>query len=115
MRSRYAIESDGKTVAVAALMRLRSRYLVRMIGVVPEHQAKGYGSRLLREVCADADREGVALRLHVQEEPSVAISLLSAEQLADWYRRHGFRGSPGPRGMTRLPVSEAGRKCLRGC
>jgi GNAT superfamily N-acetyltransferase len=92
------------------MMRLRRRYLVRAIEVAPEHQGKGYGSRVLREVCADADREGVTLmviarlvRLHVDERPSTA-SRLSAEELAAWYRRHGFRGSLGSRGMTRLPV-----------
>jgi GNAT superfamily N-acetyltransferase len=110
LKARYLIDVDGKTVASATVLQLRSRYLVRMIFVAPEHQGKGYGSRLLREICRDADREGVTLRLYV-DASAYSAPRLSSEELAAWYQRHGFRGSLGPRHMIRRPRSPpAGRR-----
>lgn len=55
-----------------------------------EQRGRGFATRLLEEICRDADHEGVDLILEVcpidLNRPGLAQS-----ELSDWYRRHGFR------------------------
>lgn len=51
----------------------------------PQFRGQGIATKLLKEVIADADREGVTLVLEVQAEGG-----LSNEELASWYSRYGF-------------------------
>lgn len=62
--------------------------LVTSIEVETKHRSKGFGSRLLREACAIADREHIVLFLSV--EPDGSEGSLSAEDLFEWYSRYGF-------------------------
>lgn len=65
-----------------------------MLGVLPEHQGKGHGSRLLRSVIVRADAEGLPIYLETQNECNVAF-----------YRRFGFAvvtDSPLPDGGPRF-------------
>jgi ribosomal protein S18 acetylase RimI-like enzyme len=67
--------------------RLRGRVLeLSGLHVEPERRHEGWGTALMRLVCAEADAEGAALLLCV--EPS--DSTMSREQLAAWYASHGF-------------------------
>jgi GNAT superfamily N-acetyltransferase len=65
----------------------------------------GYGTRLLKLVLDDADKEGYVLLLSVGTDDSPKA--LSNEQLEAWYERHGFYRIEGKTGngvtMQRLP------------
>ncbi|AEW94080.1 hypothetical protein SCATT_17090 [Streptantibioticus cattleyicolor NRRL 8057 = DSM 46488] len=64
---------------------------------LPRFRGRGWASELLREVCSEADREGVELVLKVETSPG---GLTEAELLA-WYQRHGFTPvSADPEGLT---------------
>ncbi|MFJ3634633.1 GNAT family N-acetyltransferase [Streptomyces sp. NPDC090112] len=74
------------------------------IAVWEEHRGKGWASELLRQICQEADREGLTLLLSVEPGPRG----LSYEALAAWYRRHGFEigqpaGANDPSILIRLP------------
>jgi GNAT superfamily N-acetyltransferase len=51
----------------------------------PAHRRQGHASRLLEQVTAEADRGGFFLFLAVEPEGEI-----SAIELAQFYRRHGF-------------------------
>jgi ribosomal protein S18 acetylase RimI-like enzyme len=51
-----------------------------VLGVDPAEQGRGLGSRMLEELCASADRDGVPCYLETDKESSVRL-----------YQRHGFR------------------------
>ena len=65
----------------------------------------GYGTKLLKLVLADADKEGVTLLLSVASDNTSRS--LSNTELATWYERHGFYQIEGKTGngttMQRLP------------
>ncbi|WP_078626324.1 GNAT family N-acetyltransferase [Streptomyces sp. NRRL S-241] len=74
------------------------------IAVWEEHRGKGWASELLRQICQEADREGLTLLLSVEPGPRG----LSYEALAEWYQRCGFEvGHPtetaDPAILIRLP------------
>jgi len=98
MKTRYTIETEGEFQAWACVSVL-SRYQcsLRRIGIEEPHRGKGLGSRLLRDICRDADRERITLWLIAHTSGP-----LSNAELAAWYRRYGFRGRPRA-GMTRKP------------
>src|ERR1700733_2848107 len=57
------------------------------------HQTgRGHGSTILRSVCQLADLHGIEISLKALPFGNKPYPLLR-EQLADWYRRHGFEGS----------------------
>lgn len=78
----------------------RNLWEVNRISVLPTHRGRGLGSKMLREIVADADLEGVELVLDIL--PSGA---LNGDELADWYRRYGFEWTNDPNWwmMRRLP------------
>lgn len=69
--------------------------IVTRINVPREHRGRGIASEILREICREADAEGVRLCLEVSSSDG-----LDADQLRDWYERHGFSGSGV---MIRMP------------
>ena len=52
---------------------------------------RGYGSKMLRQICELADRHQVFIKLKVAPLGQKPYPL-SAVQLREWYHRHGFRG-----------------------
>jgi RimJ/RimL family protein N-acetyltransferase len=52
---------------------------------------RGYGSKMLRQVCDLADRHQVFIKLKVAPLGRKPYPM-SALQLREWYHRHGFRG-----------------------
>jgi hypothetical protein len=52
---------------------------------------RGYGSKMLRQVCELADRHQVFIKLKIAPLGRKPYPL-SAVQLREWYHRHGFRG-----------------------
>jgi ribosomal protein S18 acetylase RimI-like enzyme len=65
------------------LRRLHPRephFYLFVLGVEPELQGRGLGGRMLAELCARADRDGLACYLETDKASSVRL-----------YERHGFR------------------------
>jgi GNAT superfamily N-acetyltransferase len=61
-------------------------YIITQVAVRPEHRGTGAASRLLDEVCRNADHERVRLLLSVDPDGTG----LSASALRSFYERHGF-------------------------
>jgi ribosomal protein S18 acetylase RimI-like enzyme len=68
MRKMFTIvEEDHKKLDIGPY------WYLSMIAVAPEHQGCGHGSRLLRHLCARADREGKAIYLETQTAQNAAL------------------------------------------
>lgn len=72
--------------------------VITRINVPVASRGKGLGSKLLDEVCRDADAEGVTLYLEVL--PSGGLTL---RQLTTWYERNGFSKTGTGRVYRRPP------------
>lgn len=59
------------------------------VSVLPQHRGQGHASQLMRDVTADADRDGVTLYLDIQ--PDHSPESLSFEELYKFYARNGFK------------------------
>lgn len=64
-------------------------YKIAMIYTAVSARREGLATDLLREVCADADREGATLTLAVVPEQTGGKAP-NVPQLMDWYAKHGF-------------------------
>lgn len=71
--------------AIADVCRLGSHYVITRINVSEEYRGRGYGSKLLKEICNDADNEGATLMLEC-----VSSGEMDDMDLAQWYIRNGF-------------------------
>jgi GNAT superfamily N-acetyltransferase len=81
--------------------------------VDPDMRGKGVGHRLMRQTCADADREGVVLYLepvpfgaYDPETEEFHPPTLTYKQLCAFYREFGFRFMPRSELMKRIPRKE---------
>lgn len=84
MKSHYMIQSVR---AIADLTELSpNRYELNRISVPAHHQGKGYGTVLLKQICAEADQEGAVITLWIN-----AYGRLSKTQLREWYNRYGWQ------------------------
>lgn len=61
-------------------------WLITRINVPFKQRGKGLARQLLKQILADADREGVRLFLYI-----VPSGGLVFEELEAWYMRHGFK------------------------
>ena len=52
------------------------------------HRGRGIARKLLAEILADADANGVTLWLEISPSDG-----LDYDQLKAWYKRHGFKGN----------------------
>ena len=92
-------------------MRDKTRELCNFM-VEKAEQNKGYGARLLRKVCAEADEAGITLVLWARpygEEPP-----RNQAELVEWYNRFGFaiiQADDAAVLMARMPgVAERGAR-----
>lgn len=104
MKQTYHIELGGMKVAIADVSYNTEYYAyeIHRINVPSPFRRKGYGTRLLKMITDDADREGANLWL-------VAVSsgeMLRSELIA-WYKRHGFEYNVIDDTMRRYPVGNA--------
>ena len=75
-----------RTRSIADLVLLNNYdMLITRINVPIQYRMAGLGSKILREICKDADRQ----RVNLVVEP-VASGGLTQKSLTDWYERHGF-------------------------
>lgn len=115
MKDSYSLTDDsGRIVAMAFMspdfnMGRRERWFLNRIVVRDiADRGKGYGSRLLDTICAEADAEGVDLLLGVEPDPFMP-KVLNYRQLASWYRSRGFRRLKG-NVMIRHPKKRGGTR-----
>lgn len=76
-----------QSTALPVHMRAASRELVNF-EVSKDEQNKGYGARLLRKTCTEADTAGMVLVLWAK--PYGADAPLDLPKLVEWYNRFGF-------------------------
>jgi ribosomal protein S18 acetylase RimI-like enzyme len=62
---RVIVEFDAEPIGTLKTSRIGGSLSVDDIEVAPQHQSRGMGSRLLRGVLAEADRESIPVRLQV--------------------------------------------------
>lgn len=86
MQITYAIR---EVRAIADLVSHEGMWVITRINVPAEYRGKGYGTQLLRRICADADREGATLTLTIHASGALEHAALEA-----WYTRHGFKVMP---------------------
>lgn len=66
-------------------------WLITRIHTTPGSRHRGQASKLLKIICAEADREGVTLWLEAEpSNDSRTDPPLTMYQLLAFYRRHGF-------------------------
>ena len=107
MKSNYY---DRETRSIISLSPPVELYLgvlepweINRVSVLPPHRGKGIARRLMAEVLADADTEGITLGLSVA--PDLSDTGLDFQTLYDWYTRCGFIPFPTPPRMIRYPRS----------
>ncbi len=71
------IESAGKPIGRMVMHRTAAEIRVVDLALLPAHRNQGIGTRLLRQVCAQADRP-------------VHLSVLQFNRAVHWYERLGF-------------------------
>lgn len=62
---RSVVEMPGEPIGVLQVSRRPDHVFIADIEIHPDHQRRGIGARLLRKVLAEADAEGVPVRLRV--------------------------------------------------
>lgn len=62
--------------------------LITRINVPIEHRRKGIGTELLKEIIADADKEGIVLYIEVQASDGPNRDILKR-----WYMKYGFEST----------------------
>ena len=91
---RYYAEKCGLTAAIADLSPIgevgvpapRNSFYINRINTPAAHRGQGYASKVMAQVIADADREGVTLVLEV----APGDTTVDYERLKSWYKRLGF-------------------------
>lgn len=63
-------------------------WTITRINVPKPSRGKGIGTKLLNEICAEADRNKVTLTLEIMPSGDLDYGALHA-----WYLRHGFKDS----------------------
>lgn len=97
MKTCYVL-TDTRTIAdLVAPGELTENWTVTRINVPREFRGQGNGTKILKLILADADREQITLQL----EPSPSDGL-DYDQLVVWYKCHGFKMMPVGY-MKRLP------------
>jgi ribosomal protein S18 acetylase RimI-like enzyme len=90
MKLTYAeVLYDPPRLAVIDLIAYADGLLVTRINTPREHRRKGVATKLLRELCTDADRERTRLYLQV-----VPTADMNERALTAWYKRYGWREIP---------------------
>lgn len=74
------IEADGVRAGFVLVRPLENHWLLDHLYLLPEHQGKGIGARVLREIFAHADQQCVTVR----------VGALRGSDSNRFYLRHGF-------------------------
>lgn len=79
------VDKETNSIADLSLLEDDDLYLLTRINVPRQHRGKGHGSKLLRRILEDADRERSTIVLEIAPSDG-----LNHDQLKSWYERHGF-------------------------
>jgi ribosomal protein S18 acetylase RimI-like enzyme len=91
MKTCYYIAHESRAACTADLCDYYDEGLIlTRINTLPHCRGKGFARTLMREITADADREGITLYLEIN-----ASGDMSYDQLAAWYERNGFEDIGG--------------------
>lgn len=82
--------------------------IITRINVPKEHRRQGIGTKLMKEICQEADDTGTILWLEVA---SYNDGGPNNDQLYDWYEKFGFKGAMSP--LRRLPQKLAAKAYIR--
>lgn len=86
MKLCYADRATRSVADVVAADHLGAHiFVITRISVPKEYRGQGVGRQLLKEVLADADKEGVRLVLEINPYGDMTF-----KQLEAWYTRNGF-------------------------
>jgi hypothetical protein len=95
------VDGEEHPIGYVQLHRAGGEITIHRIWIV--YPKRGFGSKILRKVCELADRHKVFIRLKVAPLGPKPHPM-SAEQLREWYHRHGFVGE---RKLIRVPAAKA--------
>ena len=86
----------------------RPLYEVNRIVILEEYRGQGLGTKLMNQLCAEADKHQVVLRLFPR--PYGANNRTTRRRLVRFYKRFGFASSPKWEGcwLVREPVQPEG-------
>lgn len=117
MRTAYLkrCESNGVSIpAVADVVYLSTAtgvvdqgeraYLITRIVVPSRFRKQGIGTELLKEMIAEAQKEGVTLL--VGPQPYNPVGGMTEEELIAWFKRYGFTENGGRPFLVRRPEHE---------
>ena len=79
-------------IVALAVLAMDDREVAHLYHIGAFHPGKGQGTEMLGALCGEADRWSVAMGLSPIHCPNGNPPLLQGEQLAQWYRRFGFKG-----------------------
>ena len=85
MKTSYVDYSSRSIADLVKPGELTKGWTITRINVPSQNRGHGFGTRLLKQICSDADKENVSLWL----EPYPSGDL-DYQALVDWYSRHGF-------------------------
>lgn len=85
----YIIPATRTIIDVHELPDEPMVWRIARVSTPPQWRQRGSARRLMKRLCADADRLGIELRLEVLPSGDMGF-----EQLHDWYARLGFLDSP---------------------
>ena len=101
MKYIYSQKIDDSFQAKLELIDISNEMMEIIVLSVPElYRGKGIGDKLLKEVCKDADRSKITLRLFVK-----SFGKLNQKQLESWYTKNGFN-KIGNKYMIRFPFGK---------
>lgn len=86
MKNTYSLREGRASASLLPDPSGHGPCIITEIHVLPAVQGNGWGTEVLRQVCAAADAENVQLMLSVDPGPTG----LSYQELCNWYSRHGF-------------------------
>lgn len=91
MKSSYTYKCEDGSVAILQHTNYHNNgRIITNIQVPSKFRNKGIGTKLLEEICQDADKDKVVLWLEIQYRGG-----LSSSQLAIWYKKFRFRDLGG--------------------
>ena len=82
-------DPDCGVIGYAQLFRAGGTITIHRIWTI--YPKRGHGSKMLRQICALADRHQVFIQLKIAPLGRKPYPM-SSPQLRQWYHRHGFRG-----------------------
>lgn len=71
---------DGQRIGFAALRRVDKKLWISHLHIHPDYHAHGFGSIILKDICAEADKAGMPLH----------VAALKTSPANRFYQRHGF-------------------------